>query len=392
MKARRQETKPDVTRKRRSAQKAVKAANIEGKQSLESSEGAGPPKLAKAAKTKGKSGRKSRLTNPKKKPLLGKRSARARRRPPTRKPFPDDEQLRNRFESFAALFSSSWGEFAWDLYCANDTRGVKEVFRCLRAQGFDSYLDDLRYEFEEPATTKMLRQTQNLLHQWDLKVCTASKEHEESLVSVREAKTALQMVPRRTEKETRKEVVLKLKARRKRMWRARRKCEEIAKQMDEIYERMKRQRAYIIRKEILRFTASKRRAYTPQSLAMAVAGLPHVAWRQSAGRCREFPDPPIQSHYRIFEAIKSVLKRCVGRFSSEFASEMILMIFDGKKTVVAGEILRINHNRDALQRASEEYANVDISKQELPYRVAGAFNRNLRNPRSALENVLTRKE
>jgi hypothetical protein len=72
--------------------------------------------------------------------------------------------------------------------------------------------------------------------------------------------------------------------------------------------------ASFARDEFARFCVSNRYRLTPMNIANALAGLPHIGWRQSITRCQKHPSTHGEGQsIQIFRTIERIVRSCVRR-------------------------------------------------------------------------------
>ena len=152
---------------------------------------------------------------------------------------------------------------------------------------------------------------------------------------------------------------------------------------------------YLYCSELLNFLQSegkRKRAVTPSNLANALAGLPHMRWRQSDTRCSKMlADAFAQHPYAVFLLIERLLRRMGakrGKFLlGAFRSELL-------KTPK-----KENYPRDSICEQWRDFrlAVEEVSKSKhqsgfIPYAITSAFLKNVSRQKTSADNVLDAQE
>lgn len=218
-----------------------------------------------------------------------------------------DAQLHNRRDQFVQIFEGEWGEIGWGLPRCKKADDLTLILRPLAespswiAQVFEIFCRSSSETFSARA-----------LHQVRSELRRLSEPFQLADESLRAAKDRLHSLERtfpqargralRTFKQVQKQ-------RRKYLWRKSVEHREFADSEKRLKERLKSLEGSFTRQELMRFMRSKRYEVTPLNLANAVAGFPHMGWRQSMRRNRSTAPVTLNGRsYQIFKAIRYLLQ------------------------------------------------------------------------------------
>jgi hypothetical protein len=214
-----------------------------------------------------------------------------------------DAQLHNRRDQFVQIFEAEWGELGWELPRCKKGDDLALILRPLAES--PSWIAQVVELFcrssSEPFSTRALRQVRSELR----KLVEPLQLADETL---RGAKDRLHGLERafpqargralRTFKRVRKQ-------RRKELWKKLVEHREFADSEKRLKARLVSLEGSFARQELMRFVRSKRYEVMPLNLANAVAGFPHMGWRQSMRRNRSTPPVTMNGRsYQIFKAIR----------------------------------------------------------------------------------------
>jgi len=111
------------------------------------------------------------------------------------------------------------------------------------------------------------------------------------------------------------------------------------KQQREVQELLFDGEASFARSEFARFCASDRYRITPMNIANALAGLPHIGWRQSATRCKRHPSTYGEGQsIQIFRTIENIVRSFVRRGDLAGHAEQYLRDKKTKKSLGVSEL------------------------------------------------------
>lgn len=143
--------------------------------------------------------------------------------------------------------------------------------------------------------------------------------------------------------------------------------------------------------ELIAFIRSDRYASTPLDFANAMAGLPHIHWRQSMDRCLSFQDGASNGLiYRRFQIIANVL-----RHPAAYAEEAIQRMNARLVEARGQDVIPLNALAEGwyfLRCAIESVFNDEHQpKEALPYRIFAEYQRRS-ECQSPLDNLQAKKE
>lgn len=234
----------------------------------------------------------------------------ARRGRPT---IPDNLLLGARNE-WTQLFEECWPSIGWSLVCLSRRRkaGIQDVqaaFESVKGHLHNAGLARPLYEGgTEKATPSDVRNTRTKLSETQAQSINSRAEFERAQYASREAEQALALA------KPHELSTIQLEAARREEFYSH--VEKAMKRSEAEYKslssRSRWQEAYVYRSELLDFVRSGRYAVQPRNLAKALAGLPHMRWRQSFDRCTKLAQPfnPERLEYSLFRIIEGVCDRC----------------------------------------------------------------------------------
>ena len=211
--------------------------------------------------------------------LYGNESAKSVAR--GRRAFPDKLTLGHRRDAFIWLLGVNWAEIGWQLCHARTSRELRELFGALEGGPNGSLLADLAHKGEERATPKEIRRSQREASRCVTDLREFTSRHDELAEIVREGKQALEEAG-----EKQKSLVWpKLLRFAKDFRQAKNDLRRTRRALNLVDAKLKSQRAFYTRSEVLDFVRQRKYAFTPKNFAMALAGLPDIGWRRSFFRC-----------------------------------------------------------------------------------------------------------
>lgn len=127
------------------------------------------------------------------------------------------------------------------------------------------------------------------------------------------------------------------------------------------------------RAEFVRFVRSNRYRLTPVNIANALAGLPHIGWRQSALRCKKYPPEGSNGlSIQIFTAIRRIADSCPRRSELISHSQQWLRDKKNRKSLGAEELRKkFYYLRWAIKAVLE--TKTRVTSKELPFVIAREY-------------------
>lgn len=214
-----------------------------------------------------------------------------------------NEQLHDRREQLTAIFEGIWYEIGWELRKPKNPDDLIQILGPIKETSARDIVSVFFRKTSEPASANNLRRVRR---EW--RAITEPKISADEIK--RKAQERLQRVgwalsqARKNEHRMVKQVQ---KKRRKEFAEAAKAARRLAETERDLERRLRGLEASVARQELYRFLKSKRYALNPLSLANAIAGLPHIGWRQSMRRCRPAPRVVTEGlSYQIFKAIRYI--------------------------------------------------------------------------------------
>jgi hypothetical protein len=196
-----------------------------------------------------------------------------------------DEQLHTIRDQFVQIFEGGWAEIGWNLQRCKKPEDLIQIF---------SPLAESRSWIAEPVAIFCRRSSETpsrvILGKVRGELRNLAEPRRESEDSMRIAIEQLQQVNwalMQAKGRSRRIVKQARKQRRKVAWKIALQDRILIKGERLLSTRLKSLEASFARQELFRFLKSKRYEVVPANLANAVAGLPHMGWRQSMRRCKK---------------------------------------------------------------------------------------------------------
>jgi hypothetical protein len=137
--------------------------------------------------------------------------------------------------------------------------------------------------------------------------------------------------------------------------------------------------AHFAQTELLRFLRGRRYAFTPENVANAAAGLPHLGCRRSFLLCSRVRYAAVSSiNYIIFEVVSKILKKQNPRSAEEAAGEIRRQISTRKQFETLNEYL--SEHWHLLENATRKVWNSPAHPKARAFQITSLFLATLRAP------------
>lgn len=138
--------------------------------------------------------------------------------------------------------------------------------------------------------------------------------------------------------------------------------------------------ASFARDEFVRFCRSNRYRLRPLNIANALAGLPHIGWRQSAKRCKKHPCPGVNGRsMQVFTTIERIVRSCVRRSDLVGHAERWLKAQKGRKSLGVSELQeKWYYLRWSIKTVLEVTPRVQT--RDLPFAIAREYWKRISRP------------
>jgi len=156
-------------------------------------------------------------------------------------------------------------------------------------------------------------------------------------------------------------------------------------------ERCQDQASYVFCTELLRFLRPGRNAINPRNLADALAGLPHMTWRQSFDRCSGMAFNQPQHDYLVFGAISEICRQLPEANSDPPVEYFRAQLLKRSRTPDYSRQFLRDHWRD-LRIATQECWNSKPSSEFLPFELASLFTKRANQQKDEKEQILADRE
>ena len=322
-----------------------------------------------------------------------------------RPPALNDDELRQRRDQLQGIFAAHWPIIGWNLQRARKPLHIADALRPLAGLNNPTIELLLSDSFKKPMPDGFLLVRQECKRLYS-QLAETQRAVSEANTKVIEARNALEQahnffaVARDSYSEARKKrkatasflkererwlrrcesVQIQLSKREKHLI----ECTEIARGIEKA---IKEIQAHFAQTELLSFVLSERYAFSPQTFANAVAGLPHMGWRTSIRRCSPARcETKASINYLIFEAVKSILEGAKPASAEEAASEIRRQI--SKRNQFGSVKDFIGEDWPGLERAVLAVWNSSIRADSRPYKITSLFLEALRAPKRVVNPLL----
>jgi hypothetical protein len=147
--------------------------------------------------------------------------------------------------------------------------------------------------------------------------------------------------------------------------------------------------AYFARTEFLRFCRSKRYRLNPLNVANALAGLPFIGCRQSAKRCRKWPEESGGLSYEIFRILQRIVRANIRR--SDLIRDADKWLEAPRPNGKAFAIADLRENRYYLRRSISAVLKQDMRRTQLVGAISREYWKRKSNP-SAIDRAFAEEE
>jgi hypothetical protein len=139
-------------------------------------------------------------------------------------------------------------------------------------------------------------------------------------------------------------------------------------------------KASFARAEFVRFCQSNRYRLNPLNIANALAGLPHIGWRQSAKRCKNHPAPGADGRsMQVFKTIDRIVRLCVRRSDLVGHAERWLRVQKAKRSLGVSDLQeKWYYLRWSIKTALE--MNPRVSTRNLPFAITREYWKRISRP------------
>lgn len=218
-----------------------------------------------------------------------------------------DAQLHNRRDQFVQILEGSWGEIGWELPRCKKADDLALILRPLAesrswiAEVVEIFCRPSSETFSAPILRKVRSELRRLVEPLGVA--------EESLRFGNDRLHKLDGVFTQAHSRSRRILKRARKQRRKELWKMLVEHQKLADSEKRLKARLRSLEGSFARQELFRFIKSKRYELTPLHFANAIAGLPHMGWRQSMRRNAHFLCPVVNGHsYHVFKAVRYLLE------------------------------------------------------------------------------------
>ncbi len=228
-----------------------------------------------------------------------------------------------------------------------------------------------------PATAKWLTVTRRQLGELNKAVRNASEAREECRRALEKAERALSDDLSMNDKSKVQDQILR---RSQKLAASEAEYSAISKQLNDVRDLLLDGEASFARDEFVRFCKSNRYRLTPLNIANALAGLPHIGWRQSAQRCKKHPAPGADGlSMQIFRSIERIVRSNARRSNLVEHAEQWLKDKKTKKSLGVSELRKKwYYLRWSIKTVLE--SSPPVSTRDLPFAIAREYWKRVSRP------------
>jgi hypothetical protein len=304
----------------------------------------------------------------------------------------DNFLLGNR-NAWAALLEQAWLKIGPSLLNMRNKRtstieDVRKAFAPVKDMPHNSGLANYFYrESFEPAKPAEVLKNFEKLGKVDAEILQAQSKRDEYIRSCVEAERAVKKATIDEKQIIEDEALCRLQ----RLLQLADDLRRFGTEREALHKKSENQATYVFCTELLRFLRPGRNAINPRNLADALAGLPHMSWRQSFDRCSRMPFNQPQHDYQVFEVISEVCRQLPDAISEPPVEYFRAQLLKRSRTPnYSREFIR-EHWRD-LRLAIEACWKLEPSPRSLPFELASLFTRQARRQKDEKEQILADRE
>src|SRR5258708_11596358 len=158
-------------------------------------------------------------------------------------------------------------------------------------------------------------------------------------------------------------------------------------ELREIEEKIANRQALFAQTELLRFVLSERYVFTPLNFANALAGLPHMSWRNSFRLClRGACSLETSINYLIVEAVRMTLERAAPTSAEEAVNEIRRQISKGRQFERVRAYL--GDHWPTVENAVHTGWGSAVHANARPYKITCPFLQSLKGPKPVANPLL----
>jgi hypothetical protein len=319
------------------------------------------------------------------------------------RPTPDAESLRTHRDSLAWLLSENWPDIGWKLPQAKNLETLRAALHPLKGHPSDHLVRPFLHPTPIDSTPSEIRLLRDDFGDAVEKSREAQTKHDACTGVSARAEQAMNQSSPEMQGSFFPELLKGWKERRE----SHDKLEIARKNLAVVEKQLAAKEAGFSQNELLDFISSRLYARDPLGIANAVAGFPMMTWQTSRTRCSEITCAqwPI-FHYRVFLKIEEIWNRrdahpqppLVQLFQQEIArlpkTHLVFNPDTGKKHKQQESLRKhladnFYHLRSAVEEVSQQSS---IHPQEMPFRIASVFTKNMGKPRTVKDQILIDRE
>jgi hypothetical protein len=289
-----------------------------------------------------------------------------------------DAQLQNRRDQFVQIFEGEWGQIGWGLQRCRKTEDLFLIFSPL--MGNQSWISQVIEVFCRPCLEEFFAPTLRKLRYERRRIAGSVRVADETDRILEQQLQRVNWAFEQAQGRSYRIVKRARKQKRKEFWKGWRKHRDLAAKGKSLEGRIKDLEGSFAREELVRFIKSKRYELTPLHIANAVAGIPHMGWRQSMRRTSISPSRIADGRpYQIFKAIRYLVET-----STMGTTEGLVKGFrDGIRSSLRSRYKlareELAKNWFYLERAIHQSLRAKAQRKTLPFEMTKRYFNNIRS-------------
>jgi len=288
-----------------------------------------------------------------------------------------DAQLHNRRDQFVEIFEGEWGQIGWGLQRCKKADHLFLIFHPLVES--QSWISQIIEVFCRPCLEEFSAPTLRKLRSERRRIAGPVRVADEAYRTVEQQLRRVNWAFEQAHGRSRRIVKRARKQKRKEFWKARQKQRELANKEKSLEGRIKGLEGRFARQELVRFIKSKRYELTPLHLANAVAGIPHMGWRQSMRRNSRSPSHTTNGRsYQVFKAIRYL----VGASRTRTVEGLVKTFRDGIRSLPSRYKLareEFAQNWLYLERSIRQSFRAKPQRKALPFEMTKRYFKNIQS-------------
>lgn len=307
---------------------------------------------------------------------------------------PADNFLRGSLNYLADIFEKGWAFIGWELGCIRNARkecslaDIRAAIAPAKELG-QGVICLLLPESVEESDSRQLSALRKELGR-------ATKAEREAREAVRQQSDQCREVEQALLQATGRQRAVAKEERKKRKARLRRLQKSLSdkqEKMASVDRTLRAQEAFFAQSEMLDFVRSRKYELNPRNLAAALAGLAYIRWEASMLRCQKFRDSIgiEHSYYSAFRAISYLIRDDRPRSPKKAIDFFRDAIPKLPSSHERGKVFLAGYWFQFKKSVESEWKRCPHPRR-LPYDLTAALVRTLKQPMSAIDNVIAAQD